>query len=893
MNTDKLFFDGGMGTLLQAQGLDTLPEIWNITNPDAIFEIHAAYAAAGANILKANTFGANRLKLADTGYTPAQLISAGIALARRAARQAGDESRRQESGATHSLEAGSTVEIRRSIRQAGDERRGQESGATHSLEAGSAADATRLREHAPHPTYSPGSHPPLCRVALDIGPTGKLLEPAGDLPFEETVEIFAEMVRAGADADLILIETMSDTYEIKAAMLAAKENSDLPVMVTFSPDKNGRLLTGADIETAAVLVESLGACAVGLNCGFGPVEMQAHLATLRAAVQIPIIFNPNGGMPKLIDGKTVFDLDPEGFAAQMKAASDLGGDVFGGCCGTTPAHIRAMINALSGGFAPHPPHKEGNAPLDPEQETAQSAVSEKSFFEGGLGETFFSKKVSPKNSRTRITSGAQTVTLGESLTIIGERLNPTGKPKLKKALRDGDMSFVCNEALAQVGQGAGLLDVNVGLPGIDEKKMLAEAVRAVQGVTTAPLVIDTSDVAAAEAALRVYNGKPLLNSVNGKEESLAAVLPIVKKYGAAVIALALDDDGIPETAAGRVAVAEKIIARAAEHGIPPHDVVVDALTMTLSTNTENAKITLEAVAELHKRGIRTVLGVSNVSFGLPARETLNEIFIVLAAHNGLSAAIANPVAAQNALILHKIFDGRDENCTEYVAAFQSYAAPERVRAAQPGTATAARTLREIIAAGLEDDAKKMTLELLQNNAPLEIINTHLIPALDDAGATFAAGTTFLPQLLKSASAATAAFEVLRQGMATSGESQKRGKIVLATVYGDIHDIGKNIVRTLLENYNFDVIDLGKNVPPEEVVVAVLRENAPLVGLSALMTTTVASMEETIKLLRRDAPAAKIMVGGAVLTEDYAKKIGADFYSADATGAVRIAEGVLG
>ena len=790
---NKLFFDGGMGTLLQAQGLDVLPEIWNITNPDAICEIHTAYAAAGCNFLKTNTFGANRLKLEDSGYTPAQLIKAGVSLAKKAAETA--------------------------------------------------------------------DHPP--QVALDIGPTGKLLAPVGDLPFEDAIDIFAEMVRAGAEAgaDLILIETMADTYEIKAAMLAAKENSDLPIMVTFSPDKNGRLLTGASIEAAAILIESLGARAVGLNCGFGPAEMQPHLVALCKVVQIPTIFNPNGGMPKIIDGKTTFDLSPNDFATQVNLAAKHA-KILGGCCGTTPTHLKALINSH------HPPTPSKN----------------------GIKRALLPCGVRGSAPRTtQITSFAQTIDLTKTPKIIGERINPTGKPKLKKALRENNMDFICNEAITQVSQGAHLLDVNVGLPGIDEKKMLAKAVQAVQSVTSTPLVIDTSDVAAAEAALRVYNGKPLLNSVNGKKESLEAVLPLCQKYGAAVIALALDDDGIPETATGRLKIAEKIIAVAAEYGIPKHDIVVDALTMTLSTNTDNAKITLETVAELTKRDIRTVLGVSNVSFGLPARDKLNAAFLALAAHHGLSAAIANPAdeAVKNTMILHKTLSGHDENCAEYVNIF---AADTMQAAAEKST----RTLRETIALGLEADAKKITQEMLAQAPPTEIINTQLIPALDDAGATFANGTTFLPQLLKSAAAATAAFEIIREGMTGAGESTaKRGKIILATVHGDIHDIGKNIVRTLLENYNFEVIDLGKNVPPEAIVSATLRENALLVGLSALMTTTVTAMEETIKQLRRDAPATKVMVGGAVLTSDYAKKIGADFYSPDAMGAVRIAEGVFG
>lgn len=791
LGKEIIFFDGGMGTILQAQGLNTLPEVWNIENTGAIFDVHSAYAKAGCDILKANTFGANRLKLKD--YTPAKIISAGIKLAKKAA----------------------------------------------------------------------ASVTPIPRVALSIGPTGKLLAPMGDLEFEEAIDVFAEMVKAGAGAgaDLILIETMSDTYEIKAAMLAAKENSGLPVMVTFSPDKNGRLLTGADIVTAATLVESLGAVAVGLNCGFGPMQMTDSLAALCAAVQIPVIFNPNGGMPKIIDGNTVFDLSPEDFAAQMKELTALGASVLGGCCGTTPAHISAMIKEI-----------RGAAPV---------AVN-----------------ASPQ---TRVTSYSQTVVLGGDLAIIGERINPTGKKKLKAALRENDFEFIRGEALSQIAQGATLLDVNVGLPEIDEAKMLPAAVKAVQEIAATPLVIDTSDIAAAEAALRIYNGKPLLNSVNGKRESLETVLPLAKKYGAAIIALTLDDGGIPETTAERVEIAEKIIAAAADAGIPKKDIVVDALTMPLSTNTENAKITLDAVAALHEMGVCTVLGVSNISFGLPRRELLNAGFLSRAAENGLSAAIANPAdeAITAAVAVQKILAGRDENCSEYVTRFSGTPAPaggnfakmplkleRRLEAKQKGMGV----LYESVIAGLEGEAKKATLALLETTEPMEIINAHLIPALDTAGQTFAAGTTFLPQLLKSAGAATASFEAIRAKMASDGASaEKRGKIVLATVKGDIHDIGKNIVKTLLENYNFEVFDLGKDVAPEAILQAVRAENAPLVGLSALMTTTVASMAETIALLRQAAPEVKIMVGGAVLTEEYAKKIGADFYSPDAMGSVRYAE----
>ncbi|MCL2198335.1 MAG: homocysteine S-methyltransferase family protein [Defluviitaleaceae bacterium] len=794
LGKEIIFFDGGMGTLLQAQGLDVLPEIWNVTNPQAILDIHSAYAAAGCDIIKANTFGASRIKLAGSGYEPSELITAGIKLAKKAANAA------------------------------------------------------------------------TAKVAMDISSLGKLLAPVGELEFEEAVDVFAEMVKIGAKAgaDLILIETMSDTYEIKAAMLAAKENCDLPIMVTFSPDENGRLLTGADILTVATLVESLGACAVGLNCGFGPFQMKELLEELLSCVNIPVIFNPNGGMPKIVDGKTVFDLSPEDYAAQMVEMAKMGAAVLGGCCGTTPAHIGAMIKEIS---------------------ELQN-----------IGQDFF-KAHSVKDSvrrcfsATRASSFSQTVILGNDLKIIGERINPTGKPKLKKALADNDMNFICNEALTQAGQGAHLLDVNVGLPGINEKEMLVAAVKAVQGICGLPLVIDTSDVSAAEAALRIYNGKPLLNSVNGKDESLSTILPLAKKYGAAVVALTLDDEGIPETFEGRVAIAERIIAAAAKYGIPKSDIVVDALTMTLSTNTFNAKITLDAVDYLTREvGVCTVLGLSNISFGLPQRGVLNAGFLALAADRGLSAAISNPASSVMAdtIAVAKALAGRDENCAEYVERFSQ----AQEEATKPTSKS--RTAYEAIISGLDAEAKAATQAMLADTEPMEIINTQLIPALDNAGKTFGEGKTFLPQLLKSASAATASFDAINSHMVAQGAAaEKRGKIVMATVKGDIHDIGKNIVCTLLKNYNFDVLDLGKNVDPEVVLQAVQTEKIPLVGLSALMTTTVANMEETIALLRKEAPTCKIMVGGAVLTESHAKKIGADFYSPDAMGSVRYAEEVFG
>jgi len=773
LGKEILFIDGAMGTILQEQGLDTLPEIWNIENPQAILDVHMAYATAGCDIIKANTFGANRLKFVGSGYTPAEIIKAGIELAKK-------------TGA---------------------------------------------------------------KAAMDIGPIGSLLAPSGDLDYEDAIDIFAEMIRAGceAGADLILIETMSDTYEIKAAMIAAKENSDLPIMVTFSPDDKGRLLTGADILTAATMIESMGASVIGLNCGTGPRQMMGLLTELCSIVNIPVMFNPNGGLPKVIGDKTVFDLDPEGYAEEMKEAAKHGAAILGGCCGTSPAHISAMVSTLRG-----------------------TSVA----------------KIKTRNA-TRISSFGQTVELGKGFVAIGERINPTGKPRLKQALKEKDMGYICREALSQIEQGADLLDVNVGLPGINEEEMLPRVIFALQSITAVPLIIDTADAKAAEAAMRIYNGKPLLNSVNGKKESMENVLPAVKKYGAALVALTLDDE-IPETSAGRVAIAERIIAAAESCGIPKTDIVVDPLTMTISTNGDNANITLDAVEHISKSlGACTVLGLSNISFGLPRREILNAGFLILAAHRGLTAAIINTAneTIMDAVYAHKVLAGLDGNCAAYVARFSGKQQEKRQNIKQE-----AMTLFDAVVAGLEGDSRKASKEMLKTTDPMEIINDHLIPALNHMGESFGKGKTFLPQLLMSATAAQSAFEEIRNLMAAKGrQAEKRGKIVLATVKGDIHDIGKNIVKTLLENYNFQVIDLGKNVEPDVITRTVISENAGLVGLSALMTTTVTNMEKTISELRKKAPNCRIMVGGAVLTEDYAKQIGADFYSPDAMGAVRYAE----
>jgi 5-methyltetrahydrofolate--homocysteine methyltransferase len=692
-------------------------------------------------------------------------------------------------------------------------------------------------------------------IALDIGPTGRLLAPFGDLDFEEAVSVFAEMIIAGkrAGADIVLIETMNDTYEIKAAMLAAKENCGLPVLVTFTPDPAGRLLTGAGILTAICLIEALGADAVGLNCGMGPEQMKSLLPCLIKYASIPVIISPNAGMPEQVNGKTHFRVTPEEFAADM-ADIAVHARLIGGCCGTTPAHIAAMIAACK------------EIPPAP---------------------------VSPKN-HTVVSSYGKAVLFGGRTVIIGERINPTGKPRMKKALYDNDMEYIYREGLTQTENGVEILDVNVGLPGIDEKETLARAVTGLQGVTDAVLQIDTSDTAAAERALRLYNGKPLLNSVNGKSETLEAILPLVKKYGAAVVALTLDDNGIPDNAIDRIRIAETIIAEAAKHGIQKKDIIFDTLTMTISAGRDNAKITLEAMGQIRNRlGLHTVLGVSNISFGLPERERINAAFFTLAMSRGLSAGIVNPMnaAMMDAFYTYNTLSGEDANCVEYIERF-SKQIPEAMPAGAQITHNAGETisLHDAIANGLRIEAGKIAEAMLADTPPLEIINQHLIPAIDMAGKDFESRKIFLPQLLMNAEAAKAAFHAVKEYMARQGTaSEKRGKIVLLTVKGDIHDIGKNIVKILLENYNFQVIDLGKNVEPALVLETVLKEEAPLVGLSALMTTTVVYMEETIRLLKEKAPQCRIMVGGAVLTQEYAAKIGADFYSKDATGAVRYAD----
>ena len=684
-------------------------------------------------------------------------------------------------------------------------------------------------------------------VALNLGPTGKLLAPYGDLPFEDAVAAYGEMVRYGAaaGADLILIETMSDTYEIKAAVLAAKENSDLPVCVTMTFDQDGKLLTGATVEAATLMCEGLGVDAMGFNCGLGPVQVAKLLPQMLAATSLPVIINPNAGLPVEKDGKTCFEVGPEEYAELMYELAQQGPSIIGGCCGTTPAHIKAMIKKCQA--------------LQP----------------GGYRDC----------KLTAVSSYGKAVHLGEGPVLIGERINPTGKKRLKEALVAKDLDYVCRLGLEQINVGAHILDVNVGTPGIDEPAMIAKAVPALQAITDTPLQIDTSNYEAMERALRFYNGKPMLNSVNGKEESLSKVLPLAKKYGAVLVALCLDDNGIPNTAAGRIAVADKIIARAAEYGIESRNIVVDPLALTISTGAENAAIACEVIRTMKARGINTVMGVSNISFGLPGREAVNSTFFTMALQAGLSCGIINPQskAMLDAYYGFRALAGYDEGCKEYV---QHYADAPKATA----TLVSEMGLYDAIVKGLAEASRKAAAVALQSEKPLDVINKYMIPALDFVGNGFEKKTLFLPQLLMSADAAKAAFEVIREAVGV-GETQGE-TVIIATVHGDIHDIGKNIVKVLLENYGYKVLDLGKDVPVEAIVKAAQETKAKVVGLSALMTTTVGAMEETIKALNAVGD-CQIVVGGAVLTQEYADAIGANHYAPNAVSAVNYVNSVFG
>lgn len=805
----RLYCDGGMGSLLQAAGLAAgeLPERWNLSHPEVITDVHRKYLAAGADIMTTNTFGANRLKYDGDGELKA-IVEAAVANAKKAVEEAG---------------------------------RGY--------------------------------------VALDLGPTGKLLKPLGDLPFETAVSLYKEVVSIGAaaGADLVLIETMSDSYELKAAVLAAKEagfkpetGERLPIFATVIYDEKGKLLTGGNVESTVALLEGLGVDVLGVNCGLGPEQMKGIVKDILEVSSTPVLVNPNAGLPRSENGKTVYDVDPKDFAAVMEEIVKMGAVITGGCCGTTPDHIHAMVELTK------------DIPvLMPE-----------------------------KKHRTVISSYSQAVVFDKKTIIIGERINPTGKSKFKQALRDHNLEYILREGVTQQDNGADVLDVNVGLPEIDEPSMMEDVVKELQAVIDLPLQLDTSSAEAMERGLRVYNGKPLINSVNGKKEVMEQIFPLVAKYGGVVVGLCLDEDGIPETAEGRITVGKKIIETAATYGIGPEDIILDGLCMTVSSDSQGAIVTLETLRKIRDElGGKSVLGVSNISFGLPQREIINGAFFTMAMESGLSAAIINPnsEAMMRAYYSFNALMNLDPQCSQYISIYSGQTAglgqtigkggsgSNGSGTAGNGSAGAGSTgsLGNAIERGLKEVAVESVTALLKEKEALDVINEEIIPALDHVGKGFEKGTVFLPQLLMSAEAAKAAFEVIKNAMAGSGEAQeKKGTIILATVKGDIHDIGKNIVKVLLENYSYDVIDLGKDIPPETVVEEAVSRHVPLVGLSALMTTTVPSMEETIKQLRENAPWVKVMVGGAVLTQEYADTIGADAYCKDAMASVHYAETVF-
>lgn len=789
-----VFLDGGMGTQLQARGLQPgqKPELAALEMPEVLTAIHTDYANAGADILLANTFGANAKKLTGCGHTVEEVVSASIACARKA------------------------------------------------------ADTTGA-----------------C-VALDIGPLGELLVPAGTLAFEDAYNEFAQVIRAGAaaGADLVFLETMTDLYELKAAILAARENCDLPVFTSMSFESRGRTFTGCTVESYAVTAAGLGADAVGINCSLGPKEILPFAQRLCRSVPagVPVFVKPNAGLPNP-DGS--YNLDPDEFAAEMKEYAAIGVSMVGGCCGTTPAFIARLHETFS--------------PLTP------------------------ADKIPIR--RSCLCTPVRFVEVN-GITVVGERINPTGKKRLQQALRDGDSAYPCTQAVAQAEAGAQVLDVNAGLPGIDEAATLEQLVKDLQAVTDLPLQLDSSNPEALSRALRIYNGKPIVNSVNGEPETLEKILPLCKKYGAAVVGLALDKGGIPPTAEGRFAIAQRIVATANAAGIPNEDIYIDCLTLTASAQQEGAVQTLEALSRCKRElGVRTVLGVSNISFGLPCRGYLNTTFLTMAMSAGLDLAIMNPNTPEMmaAVRAYRVLTSQDLQSTDYVAAYadvqiqttqtsKSAATVAEVGAAAPG----GDALFEAVRRGLKAEARAAADAALTMREPLDVVNVSLIPALDAVGDGFEKGTVFLPQLLQAATAAQAAFEAIKAKIAASGQAQgSKGKIVIATVKGDVHDIGKNIVRVILENYGYDVLDLGRDVDPERVVEAVRQTGAKLVGLSALMTTTVPNMQATIEALHTAHLDCKVMVGGAVLTPDYARDIGADYYCKDAKASADLAKQLLG
>ncbi len=776
---DFIILDGAMGTMLQKAGLSAgqLPELLNLTAPEQIASIHSAYAASGSRVIYANTFGANRKKLAGSGISPAQVIAAGIQIAREAVPQG-------------------------------------------------------------------------VKIALDIGPIGQMMEPLGTLTFREAYDIFREMVVSGeaAGADLIVFETMGDLAEARAGVLAAKENTSLPVWVTMTFQETGRTFLGCTPASMGLTLSGLGVDAMGFNCSLGPRELLPMVRELSHYTDVPLILKPNAGLPDPATGE--YAVTAEEFADALADAVPLGVRILGGCCGTTPEFICALREKLS----------------------VMTPVARKPADRKGV-------------------CSSRRAALFDSVRVIGERINPTGKKRLAQALREGDMAAVMKLGVEQEDAGADILDVNVGLPGIDEAEMMEKAVRALQSVTDLPLQIDSSDPKAIEAGLRVTNGKAIVNSVNGNQETLDSVLPLCAKYGAAVVGLTMDERGIPRTAAARVDIARHILDAALAYGIPKDDVFIDCLTLTVSAEQEQARETLEAVRRVRvELGVHAVLGVSNVSFGLPEREHVTVSFLTQALAAGLDLPIVNPnnAAVMDAIAAYRVLSGEDDGAQAYVRRFAAAAGkPDKPRVQE-------MTLDEAVERGLGDEVASLIRQALETMTEMEAVDTLLIPALDRVGQRYERQELFLPQLIGAANAACQGFDVVKERIAARGtQSISKGKIVLATVQGDIHDIGKNIVRVVLENYGYTVIDLGKDVPIEAVADAVEREGVRLVGLSALMTTTVGNMEKTISAIRARGCDCKIMVGGAVLTEPYALSIGADFYAKDAKASADIARKVLG
>ena len=840
-----MILDGAMGTELQAAGLPLggVPEVWNIEHPEKVTEIHRRYIEAGSQVVYANTFGANRLKMAKTGYPLQALIVAAVGNAR-------------------------------------------------------AAVLTSNNKNA--------------KVAMDIGPIGRLLSPLGDLSFEEAYDIFAEEVRAAKGADLIVIETMSDLYEAKAAVLAAKENSDLPVYLTMSFEANGRTFTGTDIDAMALTFSDMGIDGIGVNCSLGPAELLPMVKRLYTATKLPIVVKPNAGLPD--PATNTYNVSPEEFGAVMRQMLPYGVRVVGGCCGTSPDYIRELVRVV----------REWEAERD-----AITAAQDKTAAGSGFYPEDYEELTRERDTRpTGIASANKAVWFTEPR-CIGERINPTGKKRFKEALQNGDMDYILGQAISQVEAGAEILDVNVGLPGIDETEMMVRVIRELQAVVDVPLQIDSNKPEVLEAALRIYNGKPLVNSVNGEEKSLSSILPLVKKYGAAVVGLTLDEAGIGSKAEARFAVAEKIVSSAEAIGIRRENLQIDCLTLTASAEQAAVAETLKAVAMVHEKlHTGAVLGVSNVSFGLPNRDLVNATFLTMALQNGLTLPIMNPnsEAMMGALRAFRLLMNIDKNSLAYMDAYRDYVPPtaggagagggagtagasgaasaKSTVAAPSGDATAAdiasklgdgaASLYTAVVRGLSAQGTELTKSLLTTMDSMEIVNGVLIPALDTVGAGFESGKVFLPQLILSASVVQGAFAEIKEHMRRSGgETVSKGTIVLATVKGDIHDIGKNIVKVLLENYGFTVVDLGRDVEISAVVEAAKRTGTPLVGLSALMTTTLPSMKDTITALREAGLPCKVVVGGAVLTPEYAVEIGADYYGRDAKATVDIAREVFG